>query len=224
MPRNLANDLTEVLRTRRTPPLSTLFACGCHTGGCTPPGTMRAVQSAVHEVLAAMPSRDLTQLVSMVSPNRGSFDPERVKRGDIVGLVGDDTYNYLVLEADDKRGPMPRVLVQAMGTKFSIPPQERVERRFLKAPKEFLEGPQLASMRWEGPSGPRDNRGQRLETALERDIANLRKMLSLSEVNRKILARNIAELRRRVDETRSDYRARGGEWAQIANDPRNQVS
>lgn len=57
-------------------------------------------------------------------------NPSSIKRGSIVRVSG-EPYDYVVLEAEDERGPMSRILVRALGTGMKIAPTERVERRFV---------------------------------------------------------------------------------------------
>lgn len=82
--------------------------------------------------------------------NSGTIRPkkwdgvEQLKAGHIVSLVGEGSYEHAVLESEDERGEMPRILVAAMGTGMSIAPTERVDRLFVK-PAGFVTPPGMKS-------------------------------------------------------------------------------
>ena|GEM_PF-4033813 len=57
---------------------------------------------------------------------------ETLVPGHLVMLEGDDEHDHVVLESQDERGDIPRVLVQTLGTGFTIAPTTRVARNFIK--------------------------------------------------------------------------------------------
>lgn len=62
---------------------------------------------------------------------KGKWDgSSKLQAGHTVRLTGENE-PHLVLESEDERGEMPRILVQAHTSKMTIKPTERVARHFV---------------------------------------------------------------------------------------------